>query len=88
MKNVTKDRILLSIANVTQATTTIIDCMEQKPFPRMVKLVWAMMVLIVLHVIDTLRIVVASKAPTSKMNTPVVGVSVLLRRSSRYEIVI
>ena len=76
MKNVTKDRILLLIANVTQATTTIMDCMEQKPFPRRVKLVCAMMVLIVLHVIDNFRIVVTFQAPTSKMSTSVVGVLV------------
>ena len=78
MKNVTKDMIHLHIANVTQATTTIMDFMEQKPFPRRVKLVWAMMVLMVLHVIDNFRIVVASQgAPTAKMNTPVVDVLVL-----------
>ena len=61
MKTATKDRILLSVANVAQARTTSLDVVGQKPFSRMMRLVCAMMVLNKLHVTDTARIVVASQ---------------------------
>ena len=61
MKTATKDRILLSVANVAQARTTSLDVVGQKPFSRIVRLVCAMMVLNMLHVTDTARIVVASQ---------------------------
>ena len=90
MKTVTKDRILLSVANVAQARTTSLDVVGQKPFSRMVRLVCVLMVLKMLHVTDRARIVVAFQVfPSSKMasSPPVVGVFVLLRRRSKIEIV-
>ena len=92
MKYTTKERILLSVANVAQARTTSLDVVGQKPFSRMVRLVWALMVLKMLQVTDKTRIVVASPSqvfPSSKMasSPPVVFVSVLLRRRSKIEIV-
>ena len=92
MKTATKDRILLSVANVAQARTTSLDVVGQKPFSRMVRLVCALMVLKMLQVTDKARIVVASPSqvfPSSKMasSPPVVGVFVLLRRRSKIEIV-
>ena len=92
MKHATKERILLSVANVAQASTTSLDVVGQKPFSRMVRLVCVLMVLKMLHVTDKARIVVASPSqvfPSSKMasSPPVVGVFVLLRRRSRIEIV-
>ena len=61
MKNTTKDRIRLSVANVAQARATSLDVVGQKPFSRMVRLVCVLMVLRMLHVTDTARIVVASQ---------------------------
>ena len=92
MKTVTKDRILLSVANVVQASTMSLDVVGQKPFSRIVRLVCVLMVLKMLHVTDTARIVFASPSqvfPSSKMasSPPVVGVFVLLRRRSKIEIV-
>ena len=90
MKTATKDRILLSVANVAQARTTSLDVVGQKPFSKMVRLVCVLMVLKMLQVTDTARTVVASKDfPSSKMasSPPVVGVFVLLRSRSRIEIV-
>ena len=90
MKTATKDRILLSVANVAQARTTSLEVVGQKPLSRMVRLVCVLMVLKMLHVTDTARIVVAFQLfPSSKMalSPPVVAVFVLLRRSSRIEIV-
>ena len=93
MKHATKDRILLSVANVAQARTKSLEVVGQKPFSKMVRLVCVLMVLKMLHVTDTARIVVASHPnqvfPSSKMasSPPVVGVSVLLRRRSSIEIV-
>ena len=90
MKTTTKDRILLSVANVDQARETSLDVVGQKPFSRIVRLVCVLMVLKMLHVTDTTRIVFASQLfPSSKMasSPPVVGVFVLLRRRSRIEIV-
>ena len=92
MKTTTKDRILLSVANVDQARETSLDVVGQKPFSRMVRLVCVLVVLKILHATDTARIVVASKSPvffSSKMasSPPVVGVCVLFRRRSRIEIV-
>ena len=92
MKTATKDRILLSVANVAHDKTTSLDVVGQKPFSRMVRLVWALMVLKMLQVTDKTRIVVASPSqvfPSSKMasSPPVVCVSVLLRRRSKIEIV-
>ena len=90
MKTATKDRILLSVANVAQARTTSLEVVGQKPFSRMMRLVCVFMVLKMLHVTDTARIVFVSKVfPSSKMasSPPVVGVFVLLRRRSRIEIV-
>ena len=92
MKNTTKDRILLSVANVAHDRTTSLDVVGQKPFSRMVRLVCVLMVLKMLQVTDTARIVVASPSqvfPSSKMasSPPVVGVFVLLRRRSKIEIV-
>ena len=92
MKHATKERILLSVANVAQLRTTSLDVVGQKPFSRMVRLVCVLMVLKMLHVTDRARIVVASPSqvfPSSKMasSPPVVGVFVLLRRRSRIEIV-
>ena len=86
MKTDTKDRILLSVANVAQLRTTSLDVVGQKPFSRMVRLVCVLMVLKMLHVTDKARIVVAFQVfPSSKMasSPPVVGVSVLLRRRRR-----
>ena len=92
MKNTTKDRILLSVANVAQARATSLDVVGQKPFSRMVRFVCVLMVLKMLQVTDTARIVVASPSqvfPSSKIacSPPVVGVCVLLRRRSRIVIV-
>ena len=90
MKYTTKDKILLSVANVAQARTTSLEVVGQKPFSKMVRLVCVLMVLKMLHVTDKARIVVASQLfPSSKMasSPPVVGVFVLLRRRSRIEIV-
>ena len=90
MKTVTKDRILLSVANVAHARAKSLEVVGQKPFSRMMRLVCVLMVLKMLHVTDTARIVVASQVfPSSKMasSPPVVGVFVLLRRRSRTEIV-
>ena len=90
MKTATKERILLSVANVAQARTTSLEDVGQKPFSKMVRLVCVLMVLKMLHVTDTARIVVASKDfPSSKMasSPPVVGVFVLWRSRSRIEIV-
>ena len=90
MKTATKDRILLSVANVAQARATSVDDVGQKPFSKMVRLVCVLMVLKMLQVTDNARIVVASKDfPSSKMasSPPVVGVFVLLRSRSRIEIV-
>ena len=90
MKTVTKDSILLSVANVAQARTTSLYVVGQKPFSRMVRLVCVLIVLKMLHVTDTARIVVASQVfPSSKMasSPPVVGVFVRLRRRSKIEIV-
>ena len=90
MKTATKDRILLSVANVAQARATSLDVVGQKPFSRMVSLVCVMIVLKMLQVTDTARIVAASQVfPSSKMvsSPPVVGVFVLLRRRSRIVIV-
>ena len=94
MKHATKakERILLSVANVAQASTTSLDVVGQKPFSRMVRLVCVLMVLKMLHVMDKVRIVVASPSqvfPSSKMasNPLVVGVFVLLRSRSRIDIV-
>ena len=90
MKYTTKERILLSVANVAQARTTSLEVVGQKPFSKMVRLVCVLMVLKMLHVTDTARIVVASKDfPSSKMasSPPVVGVFVLWRSRSRIEIV-
>ena len=90
MKTATKDRILLSVANVAQARTTSLDVVGQKPFSKMVRLVCVLIVLKMLQVTDNARIVVASKVfPSSKMasSPPVVGVFVLLRSRSRIEIV-
>ena len=90
MKHATKERILLSVANVAQASTTSVDDVGQKPFSKMVRLVCVLMVLKMLHVTDTARIVVASQVfPASKIDSrpPVVGVFVLLRRRSRIDIV-
>ena len=90
MKTTTKDRILLSVANVDQARATSLDVVGQKPFSRMVRLVCVLMVLKMLQVTDNARIVVASKGfPSSKMasSPPVVGVFVLLRSRSRIEVV-
>ena len=92
MKHATKDRILLSVANVAQLRTTSLDVVGQKPFSRIVTLVCILMVLKMLQVTDRARIVVASPSqvfPSSKMasSPPVVGVFVLLRRRSRIEIV-
>ena len=61
MKHATKERILLSVANVAQARTTSLDVVVQKPFSRMVRLVCVLMVLKMLHVTDKARIVVASQ---------------------------
>ena len=90
MKTATKERILLSVANVAQARTTSLEDVGQKPFSKMVRLVCVLMVLKMLQVTDNARIVVASKDfPSSKMasSPPVVGVFVLLRSRSRIEIV-
>ena len=90
MKHATKERILLSVANVAQASTTSVDDVGQKPFSKMVRLVCALIVLKMLQVTDTARIVVVSKDfPSSKMasSPPVVGVFVLFRSRSRIEIV-
>ena len=90
MKTATKDRILLSVANVAQARTTSLEVVGQKPFSKMVRLVCVLMVLKMLQVTDKARTVVASKDfPSSKMasSPPVVGVCVLLRSKSRIEIV-
>ena len=92
MKTATKDRILLSVANVAQARTTSLEVVGQKPFSKMVRLVCVLMVLKMLQVTDTARTVVASPIqvfPSSKMasSPPVVGVFVLLRSRSRIEIV-
>ena len=92
MKHATKERILLSVANVAQASITSLDVVGQKPFSRMVRLACVLMVLKMLHVTDKARIVVASPSqvfPSSKMasSPPVVGVFVLLRRRSKIEIV-
>ena len=90
MKLATKERILLSVANVVQASTMSLDVVGQKPFSRIVRLVCALMVLKMLHVTDKARIVVAFQVfPSSKMasSPPVVGVFVLLSRRSRIEIV-
>ena len=90
MKHTTKDRILLSVANVAQARATSLDVVGQKPFSRIVRLVCVLIVLKMLHVTDTTRIVFASQLfPSSKTvsSPPVVGVFVLLRRRSRIEIV-
>ena len=92
MKHATKERILLSVANVVQASIMSLDVVGQKPFSRMVRFVCVLMVLKRLHVTDKARIVVASPSqvfPSSKMasSPPVVGVFVLLRRRSRIEIV-
>ena len=90
MKHATKERILLSVANVAQASTTSVDDVGQKPFSKMVRLVCVLMVLKMLQVTDNARTVVASKDfPSSKMasSPPVVGVFVLLRSRSRIEIV-
>ena len=90
MKHATKERILLSVANVAQARTTSLEVVGQKPFSKMVRLVCVLMVLKMLHVTDTARIVVAFQLfPSSKMasSPPVVGVFVLLRSRSRIEIV-
>ena len=90
MKLATKERILLSVANVVQASTMSLDVVGQKPFSRIVRLVCALMVLKMLHVTDKARIVVAFQVfPSSKMasSPPVVGVFVLLRRRRRIEIV-
>ena len=90
MTTATKERILLSVANVAQARTTSLEDVGQKPFSKMVRLVCVLMVLKMLHVTDTARIVVASKDfPSSKMasSPPVVGVFVLWRSRSRIEIV-
>ena len=59
MKTATKDRILLSVANVAQASTTSFDVVGQKPFSRIVRLVCALIVLKMLHVTDKARTVVA-----------------------------
>ena len=90
MKTATKDRILLSVANVAHARAKSLEVVGQKPLSRMVRLVCVLMVLKMLHVTDTARIVVASKDfPSSKMasSPPVVGVFVLWRSRSRIEIV-
>ena len=90
MKHATKESILLSVANVAQASTTSVDDVGQKPFSKMVRLVCVLMVLKMLQVTDNARTVVASKDfPSSKMasSPPVVGVFVLLRSRSRIEIV-
>ena len=90
MKHTTKDRILLSVANVAQLRTTSLDAVGQKPFSSMVSLVCVMMVLKMLHVTDTARIVAASQvffSPKMASSPPVVGVFVLLRRRSRIETV-
>ena len=90
MKHATKERILLSVANVAQASTTSVDDVGQKPFSKMVRLVCVLMVLKMLLETDTARIVVAFQLfPSSKMasSPPVVGVFVLLRSRSRIEIV-
>ena len=90
MKYTTKERILLSVANVAQARTTSLEVVGQKPLSRMVRLVCVLMVLKMLQVTDTARIVVASKDfPSSKMasSPPVVGVFVLLRSRSSIDIV-
>ena len=91
MKTVTKDRILLSVANVAQATAISLDVVGQKPFSSMMRLVCVLMVLKMLQVIETTRTVVAFQVfPSSKIvsSPPVVGaVFVLLSRISRIEIV-
>ena len=92
MKYTTNERILLSVENVAQARTISLDVVGQKPFSRMVRLVCVLIVLKMLHVMDTARIVVASPSqvfPSSKIasSPPVVGVFVLLRRRSRIVIV-
>ena len=90
MKHATKERILLSVANVAQASTTSVDDVGQKPFSKIVRFVCVLMVLKMLQVTDTARTVVASKDfPSSKMasSPPVVGVFVLLRSRSKIEIV-
>ena len=92
MKYTTKERILLSVANVDHDRTTSLDVVGQKPFSRIVRMVCVLMVLKMLHVTDKARTVVASPSqvfPSSKMasSPPVVGVFVLLRRRSRIEIV-
>ena len=90
MKQATKERILLSVANVAQASITSFDVVGQKPLSRMVRLVCALMVLKMLHVTDRARNVFASKVfPSSKIasSPPVVDVFVLFRRRSRIEIV-
>ena len=61
MKNTTKDIILLSVANVAQARTTSFEVVGQKPFSRLVRLVCVLMVLKMLHVMDTARNVVTSQ---------------------------
>ena len=90
MKTVTKDRILLSVANVAHARAKSLEVVGQKPLSRMMRLVCVLMVLKMLHVTETTRIVFASQVfPSSKIasSPPVVGVFVLLRRRSRIEIV-
>ena len=90
MKHATKERILLSVANVAQASTTSVDDVGQKPFSKMVRLVCVLMVLKMPPGPYPAWTVVASKDfPSSKMasSPPVVGVFVLLRRRRRILIV-
>ena len=90
MKHATKERILLSVANVVQASIMSLDVVGQKPFSRMMRFVCVLIVLKMLQVTNTARIALASQVfPSSKMvsSPPVVGVFVLLRRRSRIVIV-
>ena len=87
MKTATRERSLLRVAKVAQARTTSFDVMGQNPFSRMIRLVCVFMELKRLHRMERMRkIVVASIFfPSSKIvsSPPVVGVSVLFRRSRR-----
>ena len=91
MKYTTKDRILLSVANVAQASTTSLDVVGQKPFSRMVRLVCVLMVLKMLHMTDKeTNVVVSPSIPSSKMpstSAPVVGVFVLMNKRKRIDMV-
>ena len=51
MKTATKERILLSVANVAQARTTSLEVVGQKHFSKMVRLVCVLMVLKMLDLI-------------------------------------